>query len=1512
MLQFAVKRTKCIKYVPRKLPRENEATHLRNGIKRAEFFSFVDASARPSAPVMLLSAVASAPRLGRRLLPQIRYKYTTRLMPAELNPRAKRQTKLLDKVLREKALLEEAQRSQTQPPPQKAAQRSQTQPAPQKVAQRSQTQSPQKKSGQRRGQHATAPNSSSKPQKPPGNVRQPKEKKVDSLKSAHDYVSQHSSQMEYPLCKLRDELGKKLPTQKELPGMRQPPFRDPKGCLQVACRTLNISTHDAYDTLTGRPEPLHHKVFYMRHTRELHIPGYDKIVAVGDGLAVSIDGAKRGAQTASAINALGEMHRAGLLAIAFGMTKITGQMQKEAKDGLIDVFNYAARYDCLLHYSAQLGTCNLMFVQLEMPEQNIKVSVRGRSLSEAEILAIVEFKRQAERYHLEQGTDPFAVNDPTVLNTNNVAKFLLHCQKTVTISVTRTNSKSQNGREYSYYIGQARMNDQALGPPVSVCQGGESTATKITQLVAALSLAKEHPHLLESFKTDLRAGATSSNKAQLIPLSVSRGTMRQMAMLNKSTHYSNEQKRAANAKETEQDHARPFRRAPMLTGSELREKSILLQEKMASYQNRPDLEQLRFARSQLPMSQYADQVREIVQNNIYCVIVGATGSGKTTQVPQILLDQAIQDGTGASCNVICTQPRRIAATSVARRVADERAEKLQDTVGYHVRFDVKPPKPSGSILFCTTGILLQQLQHAHDEVYDRVSHLVIDEVHERDILIDFLLVILKKTMALRVAQGKKVPRVVLMSATIDAKRFSEYFKDSLPLEEPTDCPSLSVPGRTFPVQYRHLDDILKELKGNHHQPTALQLLLSEKDTKAYLAAEKPKSINLVNTRTAKVKPKPVIDWKANVAPASGGDEVSDSKEEALVPLGLAAATVAHIAKTTTGGAILVFLPGLQEITKLDDYLRRRMPLDVDFGDEAKFKIFMLHSSIPDQRSVFDSLPNDCRKIILSTNIAETSVTIPDVQYVVDTGKSREKRYDQERRLTQLQCAWISKSNVKQRAGRAGRVQNGNYYALYTESRFESMRAIGLPELLRSELQEVCLDVKAQAFKMPVREFLAEAIEPPSAAAVDIAMENLKSLGALSPEEELTPLGRVLAMLPVHPALGKMIILGIIFRCLEPMIVLGAALEERALFVNPPGQTSQANAAKRIFAKGTQSDHLMVLEAFRMACKAEARSPFALKDFCAENYLHPGAFRSIKSTASQIEDILHEAGLIPEPFPGNTVYGGSLLNQNSHSGNVIKALLLGGLNPNIAVQKPKGRKGGRAFRTRDEHFTMINQTSTNARTPDTTTSQLLTYTSLALSTDGGLVSMRDTTFVNPLMVLLFAGRISLREKGNNIIEVDEWLPFAIKVRGREFGVWDGNNTEAANRIMKFRNHLDTMLAIAFADLAKRKPLADDPVRTSLAMGLSQILRSGENLELPALELAQDGRPALQGSGWQSDEGRGHRLRPVHPGRRETTVAKRPVRAYPYYSEGGVIPGRWSMSQQHAGVENTARDSYRSWG
>lgn len=1233
---------------------------------------------------------------------------------------------------------------------------------------------------------------------------------------------------------------------------------------------------------------------------------------------------QKSAEDAAWLHMVAKFHEQGVLEEILdrdsGINQANRQAVKKTKaeeaDAILDIYNYAARFDAVPKISTIFKTKGggrrwkqTVVMTVELPEQGIRVESQASDARDVEIKSAKRFKEEAEKYQKEHGSEIIVVKDSGALTTDNASKFMdfyrmIRPGVDIQVDVSQPKGKKHISRV------EIKINGETIGEIVEMAT--KRKAEDIASLTTAIALKRKEPELYPGFLRALRKG-NGQILRPIAPVDMyvdenSSLIMRETLLGARRAGLPDMIRDVRSKVDLSESRKGGFR--PLLEGHEAQQRSEDLVRKMSEFVRDPKLSDLRKKKAELPMNQYRAQVLDLVNNNVYSIIVGATGSGKTTQVPQILLEDAISKGKGSSCNIVCTQPRRIAAISVAKRVAVERAERLQDSVGYHVRFDTKLPQMGGSVTYCTTGILQQQLQHGPDEVLDNVSHLVIDEVHERDMLIDFLLIILKKAIMRRQALGKLNPQVVLMSATMDTELFASYFQSDIPGKGPIDCPSLSVPGRTFPVKERYLEEIVKDITSTN-SPTHLTAMHSDPNTKEYLDAEtafrnENPTTDSHESADGSSKEISLIDWKRerNSIASEGFVDLAVEKANALIPFGLVACTIAHISQKSQEGAILVFLPGLTEILKVEELLRTHN-FGVDFNNEARFKICLLHSSLPaGQTTVFDTVPDGCRKIILSTNIAETSVTIPDVQYVVDTGKLREKQYDQSRRISQLLCTWISKSNSKQRAGRAGRVQNGNYYALFTKERYEKLRAIGLPELLRIDLQEICLRVKAQALQAPIRQFLAEAIEPPDPKAVDSSIVNLQALDALTDDEALTPLGRLLASLPVHPGLGKMIVLGIIFRCLDPMIILGAASAERSLFLNPLDLRNEAAHAKLKFARGSGSDHIALLNAVRELRRIQNdQGDYWIKDFGHLNFLHITSFRTTLATAQQIEDILVEARLIPRNSRLDRVsseFGGPSLNENSHKIPLVKALALAGFQSNLAINT-----GGASFRTMGEKACMVHPSSINSlnRKGDVKVARhtLYMYGTMARSNDGHSVFLRDTTEATPLMASLFGGKLTQHQERGNILELDDWLPFYVTSPDRR----------TAKIVLEFRKGLERLLAVAFKELGnlssgrrqnfgeeapeQKTFLADEKTRKLFGGGLAEVLdldaKSGQTVAGKGWdrELAKE-RATRETTGTSQGQSPGL-VRYQGPGRPPA-----PVRFPQQHGGYGAPPRAWGVERQ----------------
>nr|POE89828.1 atp-dependent rna helicase dhx36 [Quercus suber] len=1117
------------------------------------------------------------------------------------------------------------------------------------------------------------------------------------------------------------------------------------------------------------------------------------------------------------------------------------QTLHQQKDAKAEIFNYLASFGMVPEFSYQKvmlrkssrrllmshgsqGSQPSIKVTIKLPDYDIEVSGTSKDVKTAEVHAALAFKSAAEN-KMSTGEDDSSRPDPSfaVLTTNTAEYFFDFYKEAMSRMRLEIEQDAVNGLPVQLRSARLTVDDEPVGP--MIIMPNKKEAVKLAYLAGAVTICKSEPHLLQEFVQRLKKDKGKilrplSAPIDLdVPLSVQE-EMRQ-ALIDARSGGLPDRKSALSAI-TKANNSRLHRRR-ILQPPELHAKSQILKDKLHEFEQNPDLEQLRTTKASLPMNDYGSKVVEMITQNQYSIVVGATGSGKTTQVPQMLLDAAIRQGVGAECNVICTQPRRIAATSVAHRVAAERNEQAGESVGYSVRFDSKLPQPGGSITYCTTGILLERLKHDPDGVFGTTSHFCLDEVHERDLNIDFLMIVLKKAMATRKAMGKNVPKVVLMSATLDTELFASYFAQLGNDDAIQPCPSITVPGRTFPVKEKYLDEIMQEMS-THGSRVKNFLSLSAGPSTDYLTEETNFSgDNASDTSTAEM----VIDWKRERQPAEADEwtmpSAVDERKDAIVPCDLIALTIAHICKTTNDGAILAFVPGLEEITTVQRSLEGANLLGEDFNDGSKFKILPLHSTIPpqEQAEVFTATPPGCRKIILSTNIAETSVTVPDVKFVVDSGKLREKRYDQVRRITKLATTWVSKSNSRQRAGRAGRVQSGSYYALFSKERRDSLRAVGLPELLRSDLQETCLSIKARGFQGSVEDFLGQAIEPPLPEAVSAAVENLVAIEAFTDDEELTDLGEILSRLPIHPTLGKMIILGIVFRALDPILTLGAAGSGR-LFVTPMGTEARAAAGRtrRGYAENDQSDHMAMLRAFRdIRQLRDQNGMFSAMQRARELYIHNGNFKGVDNDAKQIVQILTQTGLIPPSRPGDrrTQYGPAELNTNSDNIPLVKALLISGLHPNLGVRRSHG---GKSNRTASEETVLIHSHSVNndakrdtSRLPYGT---LFAYRALDVSPDNQIWA-RDTTIVTPIMAILFGGKVNMHNY--NRLTMDEWLPFFVKAGDRQY---------AAKLLLEFRKCLDRILNSVFNSLANRNAghqwagIAEDRVVERFATSVVRVL------------------------------------------------------------------------------------------
>jgi ATP-dependent helicase HrpA len=532
----------------------------------------------------------------------------------------------------------------------------------------------------------------------------------------------------------------------------------------------------------------------------------------------------------------------------------------------------------------------------------------------------------------------------------------------------------------------------------------------------------------------------------------------------------------------------------------------------------------------LPVSDRADEIATLIRNNQVVVLTGETGSGKTTQLPKI----ALAAGRGRYGLIGHTQPRRIAASSVATRIARELGEDIGASVGYKVRFTEKGAQ-DGFIKLMTDGILLAETQT--DKFLNAYDTIIIDEAHERSLNIDFLLGYLRQLLPKRPDL-----KVIITSATIDAERFALHFQD----RHGKPAPLIHVSGRTYPVE---------------------------------------------------------VLYRSTQTEEDDEEKLEEAIADAIDELWLKGP-----------GDVLVFLPGEREIRETQDILRRRL--------KPGTEILPLFSrlSVQDQQKIFSG--SSSRRVVLSTNVAETSLTVPGIRYVVDTGLARLNRYSVRNKVQLLQIEKISQASANQRSGRCGRVQAGVCIRLYSEEDFKARSEYTDPEILRSSLAGVILRLSSLGLGR-VQEF--PFIEPPSSRAIADGTALLQELGALNEASELTSIGRELSRIPVDPRIGRMLVEAKKLNVLPEVLVIAAALSVPDPRERPFEARDAADRAHQWF-KDAKSDFLSLLNVWKFA--AELREDGGHKkqvQACREKFLNWLRLREWRDLHGQLRDTLRELG-----------------------------------------------------------------------------------------------------------------------------------------------------------------------------------------------------------------------------------------------------------------------------------------------
>ncbi|KAF5910256.1 putative ATP-dependent RNA helicase DHX57 [Clarias magur] len=798
-------------------------------------------------------------------------------------------------------------------------------------------------------------------------------------------------------------------------------------------------------------------------------------------------------------------------------------------------------------------------------------------------------------------------------------------------------------------------------------------------------------------------------------------------------------------------------------------------------------------RVKLPVWKKRQNILDALEKNQVLVISGMTGCGKTTQIPQFILDDSLSGRGESVANIICTQPRRISAIAVATRVAQERAEALGHSTGYQIRLETVRSSCT-RLLFCTTGVLLRRLEG--DAQLSGITHVIVDEVHERTEESDFLMLVLKDLMLQR-----SDLKIILMSATLNADLFSQYFHK---------CPTIHIPGHTFPVEPFFLEDAIamtryviedrspyrRSAKQNGPsgqragkvQPAMMNLddddeedgwsfnSFAKKDTVKDSIPDQQLGVKELTLRYPTCS-KAVVKTLA----AMDLDKINMDLVESLLEW------IVNRDHSYPPGAVLVFLPGLAEIKQLYEQLQANRMFNN--RRDKKCVVYPLHSSLSneEQQAVFTRPPEGVTKIIISTNIAETSVTIDDVVYVIDSGRMKEKRYDASRSMESLEDVWVSRANALQRRGRAGRVASGVCFHLFTSHRFtHHLSQQQLPEIQRVPLEQLCLRIKVlEVFsKSLLHSVFSRLIEPPEQGSLEAAKQRLCALGALTEAECLTPLGWHLACLPVDVRIGKLMLLGAIFRCLDPALTIAASLAFKSPFVSPWDKRQEANERKLSFSLAN-SDHLALIQAYKGWCTAAQNGSQAGYWYCRENFLSIRGLQEIACLKRQFAELLSDIGFVKDGLKvrdiermsckgtdGVLEATGYEANLNSDNTKLMSAMLCAALYPNVVqVRSPQGKykltsKGAvkmqpkaeeLRFLTKNDGAVHIHPSSVNFMVRHYDSPYLVYHEKVKTSR----VFIRDCSMVCVYPMVLFGGgQVNVElQHGEFIISLDDgWIRF----------------------------------------------------------------------------------------------------------------------------------------------------------
>ena len=1144
---------------------------------------------------------------------------------------------------------------------------------------------------------------------------------------------------------------------------------------------------------------------------------------------------------------------------------------RRERDAKTAVYNYAARlgYHPQIHTSlVPNGSAQRYSCTVQLPGRGTSVRATAATRDWAEVFACAKFRRSTRR--LQIGHSPKHSDSPhrvfRGLTAPIAPDFVKAYSEHNRDSRFTVHAKQDGSHEWlaSAYVDGHCIQDQILAAT-------ERAALDLGYLVLAVNILKERPLLWEQFRSKSYSRSDTDSLAwRAVSLKLKDSQKDEMRTV--LVHANNLGLQSLSAALKEVGRPRPGF-LPMYARIPAKE---FLQHHSEELQRRAfeSISQVHKAEANaktpndLLVRQSSLAILQTVQQNDISVICGPFCGGKTTQIPQLLLEEQSRNGGVREFKMLCVLHSSQQVMAQARVIARQRNEPLGQSVGYEYESGhIIPNGADGSLIFCSTSFLTTQLARHAGAALDTLSHLMLDDAKFESPEAEMLMTLLKKALDGRKKDGQSSCKLVFTHSSTPgfsdallsyfSAADSKYAKVEL-------CDTGLVPAQT--VYLENICDTLGALYSWKH------LALVHHD-KRYLEMERDFMIQSLQTRQPKTADTEwvKIEMKDGTRKLSSKfhdhfEEEPYDKDEAMVPLRLAAVVLGHIVRRDTEKwSILVFLPSIVHVNRLREILLKKKPLGVSFDDPYRFEIITLNSQ-PTKVEEFHRPPNTAPwrwRILLATSFAEDMVVIPRLKYVIDLGKTTHHTMIDHQ--PSLQTTWMTRSNLQRRMQRAtaSRIPNAQYIALFTESRerclTETPASYSPIDILKS-----CMLLKTSTLLGSLEDFFEATPTPPPRQVVRKAITDLIDLDILTENEEMTSLGLLVHRLNLEPARSKAILHGAALGCLTPMLVLAAAVDSSSLFSHLP----ETRVSGRLrFAGDAASDHMAIYNAFLAMQRAQSyRDDTPMADYAKLGLRHAG-FISVQYKVHSMARALKEVqGDVPSPGTEGVDEDSKVefgVDINSENKRLTEALLLSGSPHSIAFRVSPHRY----INAQGEECILNAASAAHAQDDKIATTRLVFFSRSSVSSHGRGLVLHEVSQIQPMAALLFGGS-DLMVVDDQTLEIDNWLRF-------RFSTLD---PEAMQAIVELRKGLHHILRVRINSLASGESSAQaEQVHEVFAQALLKML-SWNLVDVEAVstsasdELGDDETDPLSGSSFGFGFSTPPVVRPVPPSMRNLDSVK----------------------------------------